>query len=296
MIDFVNKRVETIFEDFKKNVESREGEVCKLKGFNFMGDNLPEYSDPLTQQFYLLKYLCGYFAEYTSIYRNITGKGFLDRYKVLSIGCGCGLDLWGLKHACNERFSENKIDRYTGIDRVSWNYRETFGLENIEYRDIEVDDIKSFEDGEYNIIIFPKSIGEFSESTFNHLKDLIFDTKFAGNKVVFVASIRKARFKDDFLKVDEIREIFTKKGYKLIDVYDHTELTELDDRCSVSDIVSGVEYSKEVDEYFDNLYKLCKEYQKTGRVCDSACINNLTRKRVSTMSQANYQILYLERQ
>jgi hypothetical protein len=66
----------------------------------------------------VLGYLPAYLAEYRLIYGDILARGFLPKpLNVLSIGCGCGVDYWGLHFAArDDHASYSPGLRYTGLD------------------------------------------------------------------------------------------------------------------------------------------------------------------------------------
>lgn len=295
MIDFINDKLLEIFEDFKQNIKNEEC-ICNLKDLNFQGEHLPDYEDILIQQFYLLRYLSGYFAEYVSIYREIIRQNFLiDKFKVLSIGCGCGLDLWGLKHACNERFSENYIKLYNGIDVVDWEYKEKFEKEvNVNYFLKNIKDFEKISYQGYNTIIFPKSIGEFTEDEFEHIKDLMINTDFNSDELVLIGSLRKMRQECDIKRLEEIKNIFT--DYHGFEIRKRINSKEMIENERVSYIVPGAQCTDEVIDYLTHLYKYCKSFKKNAKPCDTSCFDLLQKYPICSMSQATYDILYLERE
>ena len=294
MIEYISDKLVEIYNDFKKSVDE-ENNICELKDFTFTGSVLPDYRNPLIQQFYLLKYLYGYFGEYVCIYREIIRNRFIKgKFEVLSLGCGCGLDLWGLKHACEEVFPDSNIERYNGIDVVEWKYRDKFYRKiNVSYIDRNILDIEKVVVKTYNLIVFPKSIGEFSEEEFEHLLSLLVNGTFLNERIAVVGAMRKGRRDDDLIRFCRVIDVLQKHhGYGIRDCND---INKCGNNNCVADVLGGFTYPEEIKEYMRNLYKHCKTYIKNKRVCSRDCGNTLARKSISTMSQATYQIIYLER-
>ena len=298
MISFINTKMDKIFNDFKKNIHL-EKYICELKDFDFSGNNLPNYNDDFIQQYYLLKYLPAYFTEYYDLYRKIITRNFLpSKYNILSIGCGCGLDFWGINFAI-ENFNKKNILHYDGIDIVDWNYKDSCNKDmNILTNDIN--NIKVLPKQDYNIVIFPKSIGEFNEVTFSNIKEIFKKSKFNSDKLVVVSSLRAARLNFDMDRTKKIAQI-------LIDNHGYKNLNELNEYWywgnkdngypyKLHEVIPELTYPYTIENFLSNLHKECQTYIENNDCCENRCSTILSRKPISTMSQVNYQIIYLEKE
>lgn len=298
MISFINTKMYEIFNDFQKNIHLKQC-ICELKAFDFSGENLPDYSHSFIQQYYLLKYLPAYFTEYYDLYKETINKNFLrSKYNVLSIGCGCGLDFWGLNFAV-KNFDEKSILHYDGIDIVNWNYKDSCNKSiNILINDLN--NIKVFPKQDYNIIIFPKSIGEFDEATFNHLKEILKESKFNNDKLVIISSLRAARVDSDMSKTEKVaRILIDNHGYKnLNDLNKYTSWKNKDNGYPyrLHEVIPGLTYPDTIENFLSNLHKECRTYIENNDCCEDRCSTILSRKPISTMSQVKYQIIYLEKE
>lgn len=286
-----------VFNDFKENLTFID-RYCELKKFRYDSKNVPNYKNNLMQQYYFLKYMPAYLIEYYEIYKEIIGKGFLnENYNVLSIGCGFGIDLWGLHFAMNE-YENRYLIRYTGLDVIEWDYwdecdEEAYFLnENISVRD-------ELDENNYNIIMFPKSIGEFSDKDFRKFKETILNTNFIKNKIIFVASIRNTRVDFDKGRFKEIIEVMKKKGYSALDDVDNYICCGNKNNgypYRINDIVYNYCYPQDIKDYIITFYKDCQGYiENNNKCCMNECIEIFTRNPITTMSQVAFQVIRLEK-
>ena len=287
---FLDEKMNMIFADFQRDVY-KQGCLCKLKEFNFSGTQLPDYKDEMAQKFYLLKYLPAYLTEYYYIYNQIFNRDFLkENYSILSLGCGCGVDLWGLNYLKEKKRLKYPVN-YTGVDVVKWKYSE-FSKMNGNFKNIDIVDIEKLE-GDYNTIIFPKSISEFDELAFQHLKDIIGKKEFRSKRVVLVGAIRKSRVERDLERLEKITDIFIKKhGYLVAD--SETNIPSLNSPY-IYQVASDITYPVEIKDYIVNLNTKCAKYKKNGVNCEFSCSELLRRYPVLKTSQMTFKIIYLER-
>lgn len=152
----IELKLNQIFNDFIEELECMD-KYCNLKSFNFSSSNLPNYNDGIIQKYYLLRFMMAYFTEYYEIYTQLIRMNFLEeRFNILSVGCGCGIDFWGLRFAKQQTNSQMNI-RYTGLDIVDWQYWDSFN-EEVYFINTDIRELQCLDENEYNIIIFPKSI------------------------------------------------------------------------------------------------------------------------------------------
>lgn len=210
MKNFIIDKMNEIYDDFMLELDEVKY-YCDLKGLRYDGNNIPDYNNPLIQKYYLLRYMPAYLIEYYLMYKKMFKLNFLDlNPNIISFGCGCGIDLWGAKFARDKNFPEIDIS-YTGIDMVDWDYRDNLDMEEAYFINKDINEIERLDEYNYNIIIFPKSIGEFDTNTFLKLKDIIANTYFIENKIILLSSIRNTRCNFDIDRLIEIIDIFTNK-------------------------------------------------------------------------------------
>jgi hypothetical protein len=294
----MEEKMNLVFEDFKNNLESID-RYCELKKFRYDSTNVPDYSDNLMQQYYFLKYMPAYLVEYYEIYINIIKKDFIDDdYNVLSIGCGFGIDLWGLHFAMNQSENGHQI-RYTGLDTIEWNYWDTCN-EEAYFLNENINKREKLDEGNYNIIMFPKSIGEFGNEDFDKFKRAISNTDFTRNKIIFAASIRNTRIDNDLKRIEEIVNIMkVEKGYSALDncnTYTYYLNKSNGYPYRINDLVNNYYYPEDIREYMINFYKNCQGYiENENNCCKDECETTFTRRPITTMSQVAFSIIRLEK-
>lgn len=170
------------------------------------------YSVSYVQDLYLLRYMYAYAYEYREMFSRLLSEHDLPKVvNVLSIGCGNGIDYWALREALSINEIGEKYVKYTGIDEINWG--EQWNKRNGSYpmspRDYEyakyivegaVQYIENVGTLPYNVIVFPKCIGEFSEDEFTNIcealrtkeyKFKIEEREYNTKKVHFLISLRK---------------------------------------------------------------------------------------------------------
>lgn len=297
MEEFVNSVMGEISEDFKISLEE-EGNYCVLKSFRFNDDNIPDYSKKIIQQYYLLRYFPAYLAEYYEIYSDVIRTNFLgNEFNILSIGCGSAIDLYGVHYAVEDSNYDIEI-KYTGLDIIEWDYWYECHEEAYFIHD-DIGNLYEFNEDMYNIIIFPKSIGEFSESDFEKLKECIRNSRFINDRIVFIASLRNTRIDLDMGRAEEVINIIADKGYEILDdINTYTHFNQKDNGWNyyINEIVPNLKYPEEIKEFMIKFYKGCQGYiENNGECCERKCEEVFTRKPITTMSQVAYEIIRLEK-
>lgn len=176
-----------------------------------------EYQDPHIQQLYALRYMNAYAYEYREMFRRLLDTQTLPhRLTILSIGCGYGIDYWAIQEAQKDCEWEKWIYvDYTGLDQVAWRWRYGEGYMNalkgkVTY--LQEDAVRFLEREPvlgYNVIVFPKSIAEFSDGDFARICRAFSGARFQFTeksgvvrdhpKVHFLVSLRK---EDDVSLID----------------------------------------------------------------------------------------------
>lgn len=181
---YVNEKFKIIYNDFKKEIESRE-QLCELNDLYYKNNNLPNYNSKILQQYYLLRYYYAYFYEYYIIYKKILEEDFINPpYEILSIGCGSYIDYSAFKFALIEtKKNYTEYPLYVGLDRVNWNYKPKDNSIFFENKDI-CKSKKIFNQSKSNIFVFPRSFSELR----NDFIQKINLSKNEREKVVFIAA------------------------------------------------------------------------------------------------------------
>lgn len=295
MILFAIEKLKEVFFDFLDNLEKKEY-LCELKNFGFKGEVLPDYNNKFIQQYYLLKYFPAYLTEYYYFYSEIIRKEFIeDNYNILSIGCGCGIDFWAMKLA-KEKSNKDLNIKYTGVDIVNWSYFDNYGYDaKVTNKNILDFDLK---ENDYNIIIFPKSIGEFNDDDFEKLKDLFRKGSFKSKKLIIILSLRKTR---------NIRD--TRRGFELFTIlknnFGYETENDIEECYYFNKKKNGLEYRIEdiLPEfgYPSSLSDFLGEYyldflEDNPCPFKKFCIDNVfSRKPLKTMSQVCFSVVNFER-
>ena len=151
----IDHRLSVILSSFRNHRNSVES-ICMLKDMTYENGRIPDYSNELVRDYYLLRYFYGYFAEYYFIFSLLFEQFQLrEPISIASIGCGAGIDYYALK-----ALKWNATINYYGYDIIDWGFRNrnaSFDLINIA--DVQLQDI--------NILMFPKSLSEFSQTDFD---------------------------------------------------------------------------------------------------------------------------------
>lgn len=290
MRDFLEEKIYNIYEDFKEEL-STYVTCCDLKDLRFNGGNIPDYSVKIIQQLYLLRYFVAYTIEYYRIYKKLVDQNFLDYYNVLSIGAGCGLDYYGLYFALQKDHSDIC---YTGLDRIDWNYRESFGNEEYYFENIDINDWSSLDWDEYNVIMFPKSIGEFDNQTFEGIMDTLKESNFNHDKICLISSVREQNDVIDTQRLVRIANVLEyNHNYSCLDKPgDYRYYPNNDGFAKYYPYFS---YPPEILELLLNLLGECSIYYFNGKACRNECSSNLNKWPMLRDGHVKFQVVRLER-
>ncbi|WFD09777.1 hypothetical protein [Tepidibacter hydrothermalis] len=291
MRDFLKNSMEQIYNDFIEELDNMDC-CCELKNLRFDSANIPNYSNRIIQQLYLLRYFPAYLFEYFDVYSDLIKKHSLEDYNVLSIGSGCGIDYYGLHFALDRN---NESICYTGVDKINWSYR--FDLENDEYYFIN-EDISNWDkldwDG-YNILIFPKSIGEFTEKDFKKLLDMLRRSKFKHEDIYIISSIRELNDDIDTRRLVKIINVLEKKHkYKCLD--DKTTYTHYIENVGIRKFFDDFIYPDEILSEILQILNHCNKYKENGyNSCEHDCESLLNKWPILKTGHIKYQIKKLSK-
>ncbi|MFW6026924.1 MAG: hypothetical protein ACOCRX_11355 [Candidatus Woesearchaeota archaeon] len=196
---FIKNKLQTIFSEFKKEVNSRY-KLCELNNLFYRNGNIPDYNNAFIQQYYLLRYYYAYFYEYYMIYKKILSEDFINPpYDILSIGSGSYIDYSAFKFALIETKKNHKEDFfYSGLDRINWRYKPKDYNIFFDHRDIYKRK-RIIDHSEANIFIFPRSFSELRDEFINKIN--LNENK--RDKIVFIAA-----------HVESPKNLEVKKGQK----------------------------------------------------------------------------------
>jgi hypothetical protein len=235
-----------------KNIDClRDEPIC------FSPDQGPRYNLLIHQIMYLLQYFYDYFLEYKTIFDLIkTMKAELELtipLEVFSLGCGAGLDCYGMFFAG----FRNDSTKYFGVDLENWflspaywnknfvNYglNEEFFKNNIRIEKRSIVDCKKFgiDLEDYNVFIIPKSHTDISEQDFSTFCNNVDRADFSRRKNIIVVSSYVVNANDNNIgngqsipfkqqqKHKELYSKFTGKGFveiKRIKTGNHDEIVQ----------------------------------------------------------------------
>jgi hypothetical protein len=184
MQQFINTFIEQVYNDLQARVGVKANKLCELiEQFppnGYQNRFRADYSTRENQANYLLRYFYAYLLEYRCIFEKLASEQsltWLTEYRVLSLGCGAALDYYGLY------FSGLNTDaiHYHGYDINDWGaFQKSFGNRNVVFHNkTSITELTERDFEGINIIMFPKSISDFSKSDFNRLCDLIRPIQFS---------------------------------------------------------------------------------------------------------------------
>lgn len=289
----------------------KELSIKSLRGMRFDLESPPDYTMPLSQQIYLLRYLYAYSFEYFLVFYkmfNASDGEIKKAFNILSIGCGSAVDYWAFKRAVNymELTEEIEIVCYNGIDIVSWLYsfpKEKYDLVNIHQQDFiswlrENTDIFSKSD----IIFFPKSIGEFSDEYFSDLlNELTKDNcKISRKSVAVIGSFRKRKHAFDVARFDQIVNCLkSSANYRVWKSV--TKSPQSARSCQKIPNLFGYfeDYPANLREELRNICKYCNEFNRNGDHCDNPnCLDptiNVNKYPITTKDYIDFKIVILKK-
>lgn len=295
MKDFIERKMNEIFEDFKGELNNLHT-CCVLKNIRYDGGNIPDYSQNIVQQLYLLRYSAAYLIEYYAIFKRLIDMNFLDEYNVLSIGSGCGLDYYGLHFALSE-ISQELVNNicYTGIDVINWNYKEDIDNDFIYFLNEDITKWDELDWDEYNIIMFPKSIGEFSNEGYNKLLEVFRNSTFKNDRICLVSSVREKNEDIDVDRLNDLIKILKKEqNYSCLD--DNIRYSCYKENVGLAKYYSQFKYPDEILKYITNLLDRCPKYiENWFEACDENCATLLNKYPILKTGHIKYQIKRLER-
>ncbi len=290
METFINNKLSEIFDEFKFNLE-KLGELCTLHDLHYHNGHLPDYSDPLIQQLFLLKYFPAHLFEYYDIYSNVIEQNHVTYpYHILSIGAGSGIDYYGLDLALKDvGKTVQEYVYYTGVDLVDWRYRHPLNNPDCRYND-DISKIHPDKLAQTNIIIFPKSIGTYSKSDFDRLASQLEKVKWLEPKMYLISSMNDHQEEFEKERYETLLQVFVKEhGYK--DQDEDTEYYYFEDKEDTS-LFSYPDYIK---GFLLTLQDQCKSYDPYRKECINLCESLINKGPLLGAGHIKYQMRRLEK-
>lgn len=291
METFINGKLGEIFDDFKFNLKGLS-DLCSLQDLNFNKGHLPDYSNPLIQQLYLLKFFPAHLFEYYDIYSNVIEQNHLNNsYHILSIGAGSGVDYYGLDLALKDiGKSAKEYVYYTGVDVIDWRYRHPLNNPDCRFTNEDISNIHPDKLSQVNLIIFPKSIGNLTESAFDDLVNQIKITKWSETKMYVISSINDYQEELEKERYEKLLSVFVlDHGYTDLD--EDTDYYYFDDKENTN-IFS---YPEHIKKFLGALQDQCKSYDPYRKECISLCESLLNNGPLLGAGHIKYQMKRIER-
>lgn len=295
MQNFINNRIHRIYGEFQQEVR-RVGRLCACKDLTYVAGNSPDYNNSLIQQYYMLRYFPAYLVEYYDMYKRLIEQNFLEgRLKVISIGCGCGIDLWGLNFAIQDTNNRlDMIDRYTGIDITDWLYRDDLNIQNASLIIQDISTWHQMDENDYNVFIFPKCIGEFTDEVFESVCRLFENTVFTENQLFGLCSLKTIGTNSDIDRFNQITRILENThGYRSLDPLN--EYMTCNPSPGLRRIFPQFVYPNNVLNNLNVLLTGCPTFSAANSACDHDC-NDLNRSPILTAAYINYKLMRFERE
>lgn len=160
---FINSYIENVFNSFKQ----KEEQWCNLQNFDL---HTTSYEEEINQEYYLLKYFPAYFTEYYHAIDKFFQDYKKSLLKVISIGCGAGIDFYALQLYIATKGLNIEYD-YTCIDIIDWSYKPNESNFNFIHADINNIEYSIFDD--VDLIVFPKILTELNTNSIEHIVSLL---------------------------------------------------------------------------------------------------------------------------
>lgn len=299
MVDSIGNHISNflmkVYNDFLELIEERKC-LCDLRAMTYADpEEFPDYSDIFIQQLYLLRYYPAYLIEYwyiyTQVFREQASNIPLDIH-LLSIGCGACIDYTSILYAMDDLQIRSSV-HYYGYDKVEWSYKPDLSTSPYSFFKQDIFQLPTFPLNTYNIIIFPKSIGEFDKNR-DILYNLFKNTRFSSKTMILISSLREGRACID-------NPIFSSIVDILINIHGYT-LKNVPCVCQIQEkglkkICPSFNYPDNIKQLFENgeLLNRCKTFQQSKKKCEDKCDNLKRQIPILTCSHINYQYAILEK-
>ena len=213
--------IEDVYLDFSQDLNKCQNPCDRFRTGSFIDD----YQDRLYQRLYLLRYLVAYSFENKEMYKDILCDLYLAGRKkivITSLGCGSAIDYWSLQEVLNEyRFDFDMIN-YNGVDSLRWDY--SFGIDTpFCKKTVVIKDAAVFlEEKEYldeTIIVFPRSIGDFSNESFRRICEALAKKRIQNDVIYCMISGVKIKEEQNLKRIIAIGDALRNNGFVWVNDY-----------------------------------------------------------------------------
>ena len=262
--------------------------LCGSRSLRFNAGNLPDYTDDILQDVYILRYGLAYAHEYKRMYKRLLESMIPGRtLEVTSLGCGNMVDYWSLKRVLP---SECHV-RYHGVDAIDWN--DKFAACDGDHIDIAHQDITNYlaecDSLSSDVYVFPKSISEIKDDKIEDICRTIGEKGFAKDEVHFLFSMRANQYSldRDMAKTDKICAEIRAAGM-MPDGKSGSLYTGPDKMIYNCDSDFNIDRLKKSYDMLNNLPYMCDNYHSGCCSCD-LCAENRNQPMLKT-KYIRYQI------
>lgn len=287
MREMIHDTLTKVEADLANNINGKC--LCDLKTIRFDNANSPDYTKEEIQQLYLLRYYPAYLCEYYYLYKQVVATRKLNKLSILSIGCGCCVDYHGAYLAKERDFKDIS---YCGVDIIDWDYKESLGNPNFKIIITSIRDFEIPEVNDYNIIIFPKSISEFDNESFDSFLDIMSKSEFAQNDIFIISSSMNIGFQHDESRYKRVLEVLIAKGFEN-ETYNPTK--EIKNKGWLGFLVSGFNYPDEIKSFIESLASKCQKFIANNKNCEPNCQEQLNKSPILNARNISFQINHLQK-
>lgn len=283
----ISDTLENIVSEFK--TEINDTCLCSLKTIRFDQGVYPDYTKSEIQKLYLLRYYPAYLCEYKYLYKKVLRSRKIKNLFILSVGCGCGVDYQGAFLANGRNF--NNIT-YHGIDLVKWSFSESLGNPNYDIILGNINEMEFPPNNKYNIIMFPKSISEFDDESFDSFLAALSESTFTEDIIYLISSVMDKGFESDSNQYKKVADFLIGIGYKC-DEYEETQ--EIKGKGGLINLDGDFDYPNDIKDFIITLSTICKTFKSTNKNCQPDCKTQLNKWPILKSDYISFQFNCFER-
>ncbi len=289
----MNEYLTNVYTSFLNGISNMDS-LCEISSLHYMNGNIPDYSNVMVQQFYLLRYAYAYAFEYSLMYKMALKMltDICDEVSIASIGCGALTDYAGLMMSN----VSNKRVKYTGIDKVNWlnkvkvracdRFNMQLGVNAVDY-------LKEEQALSEDIYMFPMSISELLEKEVECIANTFRKGYNCKDRFCVCVSIRKSdgQREKDIKKVQTIERGILDNGYR--PAGNHSVYYIIPENKTIRDYQGDYAYPYDVLrglDYAESVYK-----DKIGCRNKGVCSCSLSRCPILKTKEICYMILTFDR-
>ncbi len=296
----INEYLDNILDDFQEYLATNP-KLCGLKTVHFDAGKIPDYNDIHVQQLYLLRYAYAYAFEYKCMYESLFRQYTFsdDTVKVVSVGCGTGIDYWSIISALKDVGFKDKMVRYKGFDIINWKYKFAQRKNDFMkiYQDEAVNIFTNAKSLSSDIYVFPKSISELHNDSIDKICSAIQNQQIKKDTFYLLASLRDDEFslERDIEKTNKIFNAFINNGFKSEnDSHESIVFTDNYKKRKIREIDDDFKHPSDVVACLKDLNELCINFN--GFVnCGDDCKKRLGRWPMLSCGKMRWQIFKFKR-